>query len=592
MSHINQNAVHCINSDCPRPYPQPWGNKFCHTCGAPVHLLDRYVPLQRLGSGGFAQIYTVWDQKTQTEKVLKVLMESSPKALELFTQEAAVLRTLRHPGVPRVDADGYFSVEMLSATTVQNHLKPHHFHCLVMEKINGQTLEEIFQEYPQGCSEVWILNWLIQAVDILQELHTRKIIHRDIKPSNLMLRASQASPNKKGTRRDEQLVLIDFGGAKQYNSNLFGNKPSSTRLYSSGYSPPEQIVGGIIGPSVDFYALGRTMIEMLTGKSLSDLQNPATGELVWRNRVNVNSQLADLLEDMIQEDVRSRPANAAILQKRLVKISGVSPQPGIFSKIQQSFRQSLGQAQGILVQVEDSVGQALTHSAHAVSQTTLFILKAIFNVFLACLDTFWTMLITGIGASVGTIGGFALASQTTIDEQITRLISHQLPTLILTTPRVSGAELLLFAGAGLGTAWGLTLAGGFGQKRRFFVISFMGIISYGFGWLVLQLITPEQGDERLVGLILAAVSLLTISLGFRSHHIVYAIISAFGTAIVFAVLFFLGFPTNLFDFLHSLNWNELWLPTTFFGFVGVVLSFWLGVSHYLIVPGLRLLGWR
>ncbi|MGH7999272.1 MAG: 4-Cys prefix domain-containing protein, partial [Brasilonema sp.] len=102
MFHINQNAVHCINSDCPRPYPQPWGSKFCHTCGAPVHLLDRYVPLQRLGSGGFAQIYTVWDQNTQTEKVLKVLMESSPKALELFAQEAAVLRGLRHPGVPRV----------------------------------------------------------------------------------------------------------------------------------------------------------------------------------------------------------------------------------------------------------------------------------------------------------------------------------------------------------------------------------------------------------------------------------------------------------------------------------------------------------
>ncbi|MGH2416227.1 MAG: serine/threonine protein kinase, partial [Microcystaceae cyanobacterium] len=343
---------------------------------------------------------------------------------------------------------------MLSATTLQNHLKPYQFNCLVMEKINGQTLEEIFQEYPQGCSEVWILNWLVQAVEILQELHSRKIIHRDIKPSNLMLRTSQASLNKRGTRRDEQLVLIDFGGAKQYSSNLFGLKPSSTRLYSSGYSPPEQIVGGMIGPGADFYALGRTMIEMLTGKSLSDLENPATGEFVWRNRVNVNSQLADLLDDMVQEDVRSRPANAAILQKRLVKISRVSPQQGIFSQIQQSFRQGLGQAKGILVQVEDSVGQALTTSAHAVGQTTLFLLKAIFNVFLACLDTFWTMLLTGIGASVGTIGGFALASQTTIDEQITRFISHQLPTLILTTPRISGSELLLFAGAGLGTAWG------------------------------------------------------------------------------------------------------------------------------------------
>ncbi|WP_017318825.1 serine/threonine protein kinase [Mastigocladopsis repens] len=590
MFHINQNAVHCINSDCPRPYPQPWGNKFCHTCGAPLQLLDRYVPLQRLGSGGFAQIYTVWDQKTQTEKVLKVLVESSPKALELFAQEAAVLTSLRHPGVPRVDADGYFSVQTWHTTSVQGNSKPHQFHCLVMEKINGQTLEEVFQQYPQGCPQEWVLNWLVQAVEILEELHKRKIIHRDIKPANLMLRTSQAFLNKGGTRGD-QLVLIDFGGAKQFNSKLFGAKPSSTRLYSSGYSPPEQIAGGIIGPATDFYALGRTMIEMLTGKSFSELENPVTGELLWRNQVNISLQLADLLDEMIQEDARSRPANAAIIQKRLVNISR-SPQQGLFSQIEQSFRQGFGQVKGLLSQVEDSVGQAVATSAHAVGKTTLFILKAVFNVFLACLDTFWTMLLTGIGASFGAMAGFVLASRTTIDEQVVGFMSHQLAALVLNTQALSGSELLLFTGAGLGTAWGLTLAGGFGQKRRLFVMSFMGIISYGFGWLVLQLITPQQGPEGLVGLILAAVSLLTISLGLRSHHIVHAVIAAFGTAVVFAVLIFFGFPTNIFEFLRSPNWNAIWLPVTFFGFVGVFLSFWLGVSSYLIVPGLRLLGWR
>jgi uncharacterized membrane protein len=120
----------------------------------------------------------------------------------------------------------------------------------------------------------------------------------------------------------------------------------------------------------------------------------------------------------------------------------------------------------------------------------------------------------------------------------------------------------------------------------------MGIISYGFGWLVLQLITPHQGGEGLVGLILAGVSLLTISLGLRSHHIVHAVIAAFGTAVVFAGFIVLGFPTNIFDLFRSPGWNEIWLPVTFFGFVGVLLSFWLGVSYYLIVPGLRLLGWR
>ncbi|WP_409333529.1 4-Cys prefix domain-containing protein, partial [Cuspidothrix issatschenkoi] len=126
LTQITQSAVNCINPHCQRPYPQPWGNKFCNSCGAPLHLLDRYFSLKRLGEGGFAQIYTIWDEKTQTEKVLKVLVETSPKALELFMQEAEVLSSFRNTGVPKVDADGYFQINLVNP-------KPHQLHCLLME---------------------------------------------------------------------------------------------------------------------------------------------------------------------------------------------------------------------------------------------------------------------------------------------------------------------------------------------------------------------------------------------------------------------------------------------------------------------------
>ncbi|KAF3883728.1 MULTISPECIES: serine/threonine protein kinase [Nostocales] len=585
MSHLNQNAIHCINPECPRPYPQLWGNKFCNSCGAPLQLLDRYIPLQPLGSGGFAQIYTVWDCKTQTEKVLKVLIESSPKALELFSQEAAVLARLRHPGVPKVEADGFFHIETLQTTSPQS--KPSRLHCLVMEKISGQTLEELFQQHSHGCPQDLVLNWLAQAVDILQELHSRKIIHRDIKPSNLMLRSSH---NKGGTKAD-RLVLIDFGGAKQVSYNLFRNQSSSTRLYSTGYSPPEQIAGGVVGAPADFYALGRTMIEMLTGKSLTELANPATGELFWRSGVNVSPQLADLLDDMIQEDVRSRPANAAIVKKRLSKISQL-PQPSVLSQIGKSVHQGLGQAGSLLSQVEDSLGKALSRSTQAAGKTTFFLVKTIVSVILACLDTLWTMILTGVGASLGAIAGFLLASQITLDDYLAQFLSERLFEATGISQIIFGSEILLFIGAGLGTAWGLTIAGGFGQRRRFVVASVMSVISYGFGWLILQLMTPQSIPEGLVGLVLGTVSLLSLGLGLRSHHIVYAFIAAFGTAIVFAFLVMLGFPTNIFNFFNSPSLTEILLPVIFFSFMGVVLSFWLGISHYLIVPGLRFLGWK
>jgi len=545
-------------------------------------MLNRYVPLEPLGSGGFAQIYTVWDEKTQTEKVLKVLVSDAPKALELFTQEAAVLSRLRHPGVPRVDADGYFQVNL-------SNPKPRQISCLVMEKINGQTLEEIRKKYPQGCPEDLVLSWLAQAVQILQELHKRQIIHRDIKPSNLMLRSpAPVTPLAAGGITGDQLVLIDFGGAKQFSSAMRRTQSSSTRLYSSGYSPPEQVIGGYVGPSVDFYALGRTMIELLTGKYPPDLEDPQTGILRWRSQVNVNPQFADLLDEMIHEDVRSRPANATIIQKRLVKIvRGSSPQD-LFAPLQDAVRQAVTKLTPIKLATKTALGEF----SQALGKTSIFIVKAIAKFLLACLATIWAMILTGISAAIGTIAGFILAYRTIFGSRVAEFIFHQLPDLIPNTQPILGAQILIFAGAGLGTAWGLTVAVVFGQRRRFLVAPIMGAISYGLGWLALLLTTPTNSNEGLVISILFAVFLFTLSLGLRSHHIVYAVIASLGISIFFTVLIASGFLPPIFLFTSQPQWGELYLPVTFFGFAGVLLSFWLGVTYYLIVPGLRLLGWR
>ncbi|BAY21709.1 serine/threonine protein kinase [Calothrix sp. NIES-2100] len=582
MSHNTQTAVHCINPDCQRPYPQPWGNKFCNSCGAPLQLLDLYVPIQPLGAGGFAQIYTVWDQKTHTEKVLKVLVESSAKALDLFRQEAAVLRSLRHPGVPRVEADGYFLLNL-------SNPKPRQLHCLVMEKINGQTLEEVLKNYPQGCPEEMVLNWLTQAVQILQELHKRQIIHRDIKPSNLMLRTPTANtsmilPGMGGN----QLVLIDFGGAKQFSDAKVRSQSSSTRLFSSGYSPPEQVIGGHVGPSADFYALGRTMIELLTGKYPPELEDPQSGLLQWRNRVNVNPRLADLLDDMVQDDERSRPLNAKIIQRRLAKITQVSSPQALSVFI----KNSLQQASARLTLFMQAVKQALREFTQAVSKITLLILKAIAQFILACLITIWAMILTGSGAILGTIAGFFLAYRTIFGDRVAEQILYQLPGLFTEEQTVSIASVLVFAIAGLGTAWGLTVAGGFAQRRRFFVVSLMGTISYSLAWLILQLTIPRNSNEGLVISIVFAVFLLTLSLGLRSHRIVYAVIASLGTALLFAGAIRLEILPTIFQFSSPIQWHQVLIPIAFFAVEGILMSFWLGVSYYLIVPGLRLLGWR
>lgn len=569
MSQINQSAVHCINPHCQRPYPQPWGNKFCNSCGSNLQLLNRYYPLKPLGSGGFAQIYTVWDVKTQTEKVLKVLVENSPKALELFILEAEVLSNFRNPAVPQVDADGYFQISL-------THPKPHQLACLVMEKIDGHTLEEVRKNYPQGCPEDLVLNLFSQAVKILQELHNRKIIHRDIKPSNLMLRSAAPS----AVLQAEQLVLIDFGGAKQFSGEILRSPSPSTRLFSSGYSPPEQITGGNVGPGADFYALGRTMIELLTGKYPQELEDPITGELNWRNYCNVNTQLADLLDEMIQADVRSRPAHAGIIQKRLLAINSAK-----YKKPQRS-------QPGFFTYIKNTIIQSITEFTQAVSNTTLFTVQALWKFFLAFLAIIWAIVLSFIGAILGTVGGFLLAYQTKLGAFFTDLISRQLPQFIPNFTPTNSREIIIYAVAGLGTAWGITLSGSFAQKRLFLRSALMGLIGYSSGWITWQFIKAENSPEGLIVWMLISISLLTLGLGLRTHYLAYAFIAAFGSANIVAGLIHLGIKISLFHFSNPPNWLELLQHIVFFGVIGILISLCLGLSYYIIIPCLRWLGWR
>ncbi|HEY9666958.1 MAG TPA: hypothetical protein V6C91_09140, partial [Coleofasciculaceae cyanobacterium] len=81
--------------------------------GALLH--DRYRVHQLLGKGGFGQTFAVDD--CGTLKVLKLLRlsrfqspESKQKAVSLFQREALVLSRLNHPGIPRVEPDGYFTL--------------------------------------------------------------------------------------------------------------------------------------------------------------------------------------------------------------------------------------------------------------------------------------------------------------------------------------------------------------------------------------------------------------------------------------------------------------------------------------------------
>ncbi|CAD5954642.1 Serine/threonine-protein kinase F [Planktothrix agardhii] len=574
-------TIHCINPQCSHPSNQPWGNKFCQSCGAPLQLNQRYIPLHNLGTGGFSRLYTVWDLKTQTEKVLKVLLEPSPKALELFEQEAEVLAQLRHPGVPRVEADGYFYLK-------KRNVSEGHLPCLVMEKIHGHTLQEILEQYPQGCPEDWVISWLSQALDILRELHGHQIIHRDIKPSNLMLRMT--SGGKGGQVSDTQLVMIDFGGAKQIGPIPHGDRESSprssTRLISAGYSPPEQVMGAMVGPATDFYALGRTCIHLLTGQFPGDLDDAYTGELRWREKAQVSPGFAHLLDRMVQLDPRQRPQTAKEIQTDIFRIIRQKKHPrrmmSSHQRLVDNLTTTLIQWDKGLIQLFFGIGKLTIHSVRGLVETS------------------WEIALAGTGSIVGTVVGSILIYFPGLGEKITLILAQELPRILPKVPLTLGAEVLVWGLAGLGAGIGLTDAGGFGQRRRYWLAGIMGMLGYIVGGASEQLIN-KLGNIGLQGWKLElfnqlpfgiAAGLVTLGLGLRSDQIfqgifvlltVTTIFLGFNQFHIFLPQEMLKFPTemqnfNLPQFRHNLGFMALLSGAT---------AFCLGITHYFILPLLR-----
>jgi serine/threonine protein kinase len=296
----------CINPRCPNPNNQDT-LLFCVSCGSELLLEGRYRVIQQLGGGGFGKTYEVIDSQAANEsqsnlKVLKVLSFNHPKYVELFQREAQFLTRLNHPGIPQVEPDAYF--------LFYPHNSADPLHCLVMEKIEGLDLNQYISRRGACIAEKRAIQWMIQLVSILKEIHSHNFFHRDIKPSNIMLRASG------------QLVLIDFGTAREVTETYMSKRSDGqvTGLFSAGYSPLEQLNGQAV-PQSDFFALGRTFVYLLTGKHPSEFYDSYIDDLHWRAAApNISPQFADFIDRMMARLASQRPQSADVILQELEDI--------------------------------------------------------------------------------------------------------------------------------------------------------------------------------------------------------------------------------------------------------------------------------
>jgi eukaryotic-like serine/threonine-protein kinase len=252
-------------------------------------LRNRFEIVKHLGSGGSGDTYLAIDLDLpgQPHCVVKHFHPKDPNpavvaiAKSLFDREAEVLYQLGndHNQIPRLFA----------------HFNENGDFYLVQEFIDGHALtQEIVPG--QRLSENVVLNLLKEILEVLSFVHENNIIHRDIKPQNLMRRYS-----------DQKIVLIDFGSIKKIGALGAGLTIS---VGTPGYMPSEQAKGK---PKLcsDIYAVGMIGIQALTGLIPEQLQeDPNTGEVLWRDQVEVSDALANILDTMVSDRYNQRYQSA------------------------------------------------------------------------------------------------------------------------------------------------------------------------------------------------------------------------------------------------------------------------------------------
>ncbi len=259
-------------------------------------VAGRYRIADDLGAGGMARIYKVRHLHLGKEFALKIIhpeISVEARLRRAFYREAQVASQLDHPNIVHVTD---FGVDKRRGAYI------------VMEYLRGQTLRQRLRH--EGRMRVQAaLDVGLQVAEAVHYMHEQSIIHCDLKSDNVFLiRASGEG------RRRPTVKLIDFGLSR---SEVLGAKLAQSEVGGTPeYMAPEQIRRHSPQPSIDVYALGILLYEMLTGTL------PFTGSLEEVVRAQLNDPArppSEVLEELGDEPLDERAE--ALIMKALSKDS-------------------------------------------------------------------------------------------------------------------------------------------------------------------------------------------------------------------------------------------------------------------------------
>src|SRR5260221_1912694 len=206
---------------------------------SPGQKVGKYDIKALIGRGGMAEVYRALNPDLNHDVAIKVLhphVIESEDAVRRFRQEAQAIAALNHPNIVRV-LDFHASGDLVF---------------MVMELIEGPTLQQVMKSYPKGIPQPLALQLFTNLAEAVSFAHEHGVIHRDIKPANVLI-ADSTRP-----------VLTDFGVAQVL--GLTGITEAGASFGTPVYMAPEVAMGNPGRVESDIYSLGVLLFEIITGE--------------------------------------------------------------------------------------------------------------------------------------------------------------------------------------------------------------------------------------------------------------------------------------------------------------------------------------
>jgi len=256
-----------------------------HSTLRPSDSLGRFELRRQLGQGAQSTVWLAHDPRMDREVAIKVLRPvagADDQSIQQWLQEARSVGRLKHPGiVPVYEAD----IEDAQAY-------------LVFEYVEGDTLALLLAR--KGAVPARdAAGYLMDVLDAIAVAHSEGVVHRDIKPSNILM-------DRSGRAR-----VMDFGIATRAQTHAAGAQAQLSGTI--GYLSPEAIAGAPPAPSMDLFACGLVLAEMLMGKPM--VNEPDPGRAIYRLAheqlqlpTNLSSEVDDGLRSLVNRSLARDPA--------------------------------------------------------------------------------------------------------------------------------------------------------------------------------------------------------------------------------------------------------------------------------------------